>query len=65
MDLEADGADRIAGWVTAQAERIPRPGETVEAQGCRATVQNVRRQRVVLVMIEKTVTPDQLEGKDI
>jgi putative hemolysin len=65
MDLEADGADRIAGWVTAQAERIPRPGEIVEAQGCRATVQNVRRQRVVLVMIEKTVTPDQLEGKDI
>lgn len=53
MDLEADGADRVAGWVTAQAERIPRPGEIVEAQNCRATVQTVRRQRVLLVMIEK------------
>lgn len=61
MDLEADGADRIAGWVSAQAERIPRPGEVVEAQGCRATVQTVRRQRIMLVMLEKTQTPDQRE----
>jgi putative hemolysin len=64
MDLEADGADRIAGWVAAQAERIPRPGEVVEAQGCRATVQIVRRQRIMLVMIEKLETPDQREDDD-
>ena len=57
MDLEADGVDRIAGWVTAQAERIPRPGERVEAQGCRATVERVRRQRIMLVMIEKLNAP--------
>ncbi len=61
MDLEADGADRIAGWVAAEAERIPRMGETVEAQGCRATVQAVRRQRILLVMLEKVKTPDQEE----
>ena len=53
MDLQADGVDRIAGWVTAQAERIPRPGEVIEAQNCRAIVQTVRRQRILLVMIEK------------
>ncbi len=57
MDLEADGVDRIAGWVTAQAEHIPRPGETVEAQGCRATVERVRRQRIMLVRIEKMEMP--------
>jgi len=56
MDLEADGVDRIAGWVTAQAERIPRPGETVRAQGCRATVERVRRQRILLVRVEKMET---------
>jgi len=54
LDLEADGADRIAGWVTAQMKRIPRAGETAEAQGCRVTVQRVRRQRILLVMLEKT-----------
>ncbi len=59
MDLNADGVDRIAGWVAAQAERIPGRGETVEAQGCRATVQSVRRQRIILVMIEKLRDDDQ------
>jgi putative hemolysin len=53
MDLEADGVDRIAGWVTAQAERIPRPGDVVKAQNCRVTVQTVRRQRILLVLVEK------------
>jgi len=61
MDLEVDGVDRISGWVSAQAEKIPRPGEIVQAQGCRATVQSVRHQRIMSVMIEKEVTPDQKE----
>jgi putative hemolysin len=52
LDLVAEGVDRIAGWVTAQLERIPRVGDTVEAQGCRATVQRLRRHRVVLVLLE-------------
>jgi len=58
MRLEADGVDRISGWVTAQAEHIPRPGEVIEAQGCRATVQIVRRQRIMSVMIEKLQEPE-------
>lgn len=53
MDLEAEGADRIAGWVTSQAEHIPRTGEIVEAHGCRATVQRVRKNRITLVFLEK------------
>jgi putative hemolysin len=57
MHLEDDGADRIAGWVAAQAERIPRAGETVVAQGCRATVQRVRKQRVTQVLLEKLAEP--------
>ncbi len=52
-NLEAEGADRIAGWVSAQAERIPRTGESFEAQGVRATVQRVRRHRITLVLLEK------------
>ncbi len=57
MELEADGADRVAGWVTAVAERIPRTGEAVEAQGCRATVQRLRKHRVTLVMLERLPPP--------
>lgn len=53
LNLDAEGADRIAGWVTAQTGRIPRVAETAEAQGCRVTVQRVRRQRILLVMLEK------------
>lgn len=50
--LEAEGADRIAGWFMAQAHRLPKPGDVVEAQGCRVTVQRVRRRRVTLVLLE-------------
>ncbi len=56
LDLEADGADRIAGWLTAQAEHIPFAGEVIEAQGVRATAHRVRHNRVLLVLIEK-LTP--------
>ena len=53
MDLEADGADRIAGWIAAQAEHIPKIGEVVQAQGCRATVRRLRKHRILLVLLEK------------
>jgi CBS domain containing-hemolysin-like protein len=53
IDLKAEGADRVAGWVNAQAGHIPRPGEVVEAQGCRARVQRVHRNRVILVHLTK------------
>jgi CBS domain containing-hemolysin-like protein len=57
LNLEADGADRISGWIAAQLGHIPRPGEYAVAQGCRVTVQRVRRTRVTLVMVEKLPTP--------
>jgi len=58
LNLEAEGADRIAGWVTAQMARIPKAGETTEAQGCRVTVQRVRRQRILSVQLEKLPPPE-------
>lgn len=53
LDLEAEGVDRLAGWVVAQAERLPVPGEQVEAQGCRAVVREMRRNRIRLVQLER------------
>lgn len=59
-NLEAEGADRIAGWVTAVAEHLPRTGEVIEAQGYRAVVQRMRKHRVVLILLEK-LPPENIE----
>ena len=64
LELEAEGADRIAGWVTAQAERIPRTGDTVEGQGVRVTVQRVRRTRITLVMLDKLKPEPTADGEE-
>lgn len=50
--LEADDADRMSGWVTFHCGRIPRVGETVEADGYRVTVQKMRRRKILSVMLE-------------
>jgi putative hemolysin len=53
LELEVEGADRIAGWVSAIAEHIPKTGEVVAAQGCKITVQRLRKNRITLVALEK------------
>lgn len=61
LALEAAGADRIAGWITAHAGRIPRTGDVVEAQGCRVTVLQMRKHRITVGQIEKTAPPEPVE----
>lgn len=46
-ELEAEGADRLSGWISAQAGRFLRAGESVTAQGCTVTVLRHRRLRVL------------------
>ncbi len=58
LELEAEDADRLAGWVTAHAERIPHVGQTIEAQGCRATVLRRRGRRVASVKLEILAYPE-------
>ncbi len=53
LELEVEGADRIAGWVSAIAEHIPKTGEVVAAQGCKITVRRLRKNRITLVALEK------------
>lgn len=52
VELEAEDADRLAGWVAFHAERIPHVGQEIEAQGCRATILKRRKHRVTLVRLE-------------
>jgi len=52
LALDADDADRIAGWVTFHAGRLLQAGQSVEAQGCRATVRRVRKRRIDAIQLE-------------
>ena len=52
VELEAEDADRLSGWVQFHAERIPHIGQQIEADGCRATILKRRRRRVTLVRLE-------------
>lgn len=52
LELEAEDADRLSGWVQFHAERIPHVGQEIEADGCRATVLKRRHRRVTLVKLE-------------
>ncbi len=57
LSLDAEGADRIAGWVTAHARRFPKTGDVTEDQGCRVTVLQIRKHRITRVQIEKPDPP--------
>ncbi len=61
LNLESEGVDRIAGWITAHAGRIPKTGDSVTAQGCRVTVLKMRKHRIILVQIEKQQMPEPQE----
>jgi CBS domain containing-hemolysin-like protein len=63
IQLHADDADRMAGWVTFHAEHFPQPGERVEAQGVRVTVRHIRRRRIDTVYLEvlQRAEPEDIE----
>ena len=52
IELEAEDADRLSGWLQFHAERIPHVGQQIEADGVRATVLKRRHRRVMLVKLE-------------
>ena len=58
IELEAEDADRLAGWVAFHAERIPHVGQQIEADGCRATILKRRKHRVVSVRLEVLEFPE-------
>lgn len=61
LELEADGADRISGWVVAQAGRFLKEGDSVEAQGCRVEIRRRRKFRIYSVLLE--ILPKQEEDE--
>ncbi|MFH0953861.1 MAG: hemolysin family protein [Verrucomicrobiota bacterium] len=58
LHLQAQGADRLAGWIASHAGHVPRQDDVVEAQSCRVTVLQTLKQRVTLAQIEKLEAPE-------
>lgn len=57
LELDSEGGERLAGWITEHAGHVPQKDDVVEAQGCRVTVLQTVRLRVTLAMIEKRPPP--------
>ena len=65
IELEAEDADRLSGWVAIEAERLPHVGQQIEADGCRATILKRRRRRVTLVRLEVLEYPEAGDDEEI
>ena len=65
IELEAEDADRLSGWLQFHAERLPHVGQEIEADGCRATVLKRRHRRVTLVKLEVLKRPDVESDEEI
>jgi putative hemolysin len=53
LKLESETADRMAGWFIEKAEHIPKVNEIVQGDGFKAMVRQMRRNRILLVLVEK------------
>jgi len=65
LELEAEDADRLSGWITFHAGRIPHVGQEVEADGCRATVLKRRGRRVTLARLEVLRRPSASSDEEL
>ncbi|MCC6442491.1 MAG: HlyC/CorC family transporter [Armatimonadetes bacterium] len=57
-------ADTIGGYVMSALGAIPRPGDQVEAGGCRLTVVQMAGRRIRRVMLTPLPKPEEREGEE-
>ena len=65
VELQAEDADRLSGWVAYHAERLPHVGQEIVADGCRATILKRRHRRVSLVWLEVLERPKAESDEEI
>lgn len=53
LQLSAENAERLSGWLAFHMGHLPQPNEVVVAQGCRVTALKTDQRRVTLAHIEK------------
>ncbi len=61
LSLESETADRLAGWFIEQTDHIPRVGERIAGEGYKAMVRQMRRNRVLLIILQR-MNLDEEEG---
>jgi len=61
IDLRTEGVDTIQGLIFNRLGHIPKPGVTVELNGCRATVRRATWKRLRELLIEPMETPAEKE----
>lgn len=59
LRLVSETADRLSGWFIEQAEHLPKLNEMVQGPGYKAMVRQMRRNRILLILVERK--PDGLE----
>lgn len=52
LTLESEGSDRLAGWFLEELERLPKVNERIEGPGYKAMVRQMRRNRILLILLE-------------
>jgi putative hemolysin len=53
LQLESEIADRLAGWFMEEAEHLPRLNEMLIGRGYKAMVRQMRRNRILLILLER------------
>ncbi len=57
LSLNSETADRLSGWFLEQAEHVPALNEIVAGPGYKAMVRQMRRNRILMVLIERFPQP--------
>lgn len=53
LHLESETADRLSGWFIEKAEHLPKPNEIIQGPGYKAMVRQMRRNRILLILVER------------
>lgn len=61
LHLESETADRLAGWFMEEAEHLPRLHELLVGPGYKAMVRQMRRNRIVLILLERVPETEETE----
>ncbi|MBW7907427.1 MAG: hypothetical protein H3C50_00685, partial [Kiritimatiellae bacterium] len=64
IHLDAEGVDRLAGWIAHHLGHLPEKEDTVEAQGVRVTVLQTQRLRVTLAQLDLLPPPEENSGEE-
>lgn len=61
LELESETADRLAGWFLEEAEHLPSVNERIEGPGYKAMVRQMRRNRILLILLEVVAETEETE----